>query len=142
MIAAVSANTEKASAGRNLLIYAAIVAVAAGYTAKIWTEREILERGYFPTGLEDREIYDIEANPLDPGKPMAKLGGVAYFAADKPFRRWDRDVVKVARDDDDRLYFYQATIEIGGEGGVEEENDDLLIKLSTDEYIKVAPQAK
>ena len=136
-----SANTEKATAGRNLLIYSAIVAVVAAYTFLVWTQREQIEGYGYPTGLGDGEIYDIEANPLDPDKPMAILDGVGYFAIEQPFERWDRDVVKVARDDDDRYFFYQATIEIGGTGGVEQENDDYLLKLSTDEYIKVAPRA-
>ena len=136
-----SANREKASAGRNLLIYAAIVAAVAAYTVLIWKQRDRLEGYAYPTGLGDGEMYDLEANPLDPDKPMAVLEGVGYFAADEPFGRWDRDVIKVARDDDDRLYFYQATTLVGDPAGVEEENDDYLIKIATDEYIKVVPGA-
>jgi len=133
-----SANTEKASAGRNLLVYAALVAVAAAYTALLWAQRDDLESYRYPTGLGDGELYDLEANPLDPDKPMVKLGGVAYFAADRPESLRDRFVVPVGRDDDDRYFFYEPTSEIGGGG--EEEGGGLYIKLDRELYIRVAPK--
>ena len=73
-------------------------------------------------------------------KPMAKLDGVGYFAArsQEPLR--DRFVVKVARDDDDRYFFYQATSVIGGRG--EGDPSALYLKLGRDSYIKVSPTGK
>jgi hypothetical protein len=140
MIAAMPANTEKASAGRHLLVYAILVALVAGYTVLVWNERSNLEGYRDPTGLADAEMYDLKANPLDPRKPMAKLDGVGYFAADKSGRPLDRYMVKVARDDDDRYYFYQFSSVIGG-GGVEQ-GSSLYLKTDPDRYIKVSPTGK
>ena len=132
-----SANTEKASAGRNLLIYTALVAVVAGFTVLVWNDREALESYYYPTGQGDGEVYDLAANPLDPDKPMVTVEGVDYFAADASAYRWDRNVVKVGRDDSDQYYIYQLTAEIGANDG--QSGDDYFLKLGTDEYIKIAP---
>ena len=140
MIATMSSNTEKASAGRNLLIYAALVAVAAAFTVLVWTERDEREVYQFPTGLDGAEVYDLEANPLDPEKPMIKLAGVSYYAAAKSIGRWDRDVVPVARDDDGRYIIYQKTTKVGG-GGVEE-GSGLYLKVDRDRYILVKPEMK
>lgn len=134
-----AANTEKASAGRNLLIYSALVALVAGYTCMVWAERDEIEGFHYPTGLGDGEIYDIAANPPDPDRPMAKLGGIAYFAAAKPKRWPDRYMVKVARDDDDRHSFYATSEEIGG--GILDADGGLYLKLATGEYILVSPTA-
>ena len=137
MIATMSSNTEKASAGRNLLFYAALVAVAAAFTVLIWAEREEIEGYGYPTGLGDDEMYDIEANPLDPEKPMVTIEGVPFIAADKPFSRWDRDVVKVGRDDSDHYYIYQLTAKVSANDG--QSGSDLFLKIATGEYIKIAP---
>ena len=92
-----------------------------------------------PTGLGDGERYDLAANPPDPEKAMIILDGVPYFAADQPFGRRDQDVIKVGRDDGDQYYIYQATTKIGDPKGIEPELGYLL-KLATDEYIKIGPK--
>ena len=117
------------------MIYAALVAAVAGYTVLIWNERPEIEGYGYPTGLGDGEILDLDANPLDPDRPLAELDGVGYFAAAKPGARADRHMVKVARDDADRHFFYQYSLEIGG-GGVEE-GSDLFLKIGSGRYIKV-----
>ena len=139
MIAAMSANTERASAGRNLLIYTALVTVVAIFTVIVWNDRAALESYRYPTGLGDGEIYDLEANPLDPERPMVTVEGVGYYAAEKPFRRWDRDVVKVGRDDSDRYFIYQMTSKVGANDG--QSGGDYFLKLGTQEYIKITPIA-
>ena len=136
-----SANTEKASAGRNLLIYAAIVTAVAAYTVLVWSQREEIERYGYPTGLGDGELYDLQIHPLDPEKPMIILEGVPYIADEQPFERWDRDVVKVGRDDDDLYFVYQATSKVGDPAGVEE-GSGYLLKLATEEYIKITPKSE
>ena len=136
MIDPMSANTEKASAGRNLLIYAALVGIVAIFTVLVWKDRQELENYGYPTGLGDGEIYDMEANPLDPLQPMAMIEGIGYNAKDKPFKKLDRDVVKVALDDQERYFIYQATTKVGDPGGIEE-GSPLLLKLEADRYIAI-----
>ncbi|MGI9244466.1 MAG: hypothetical protein ACR2RV_26940 [Verrucomicrobiales bacterium] len=132
-----SANLERASAGRNLLIYAALVAAVAGYTVLLWNERPEIESFRYPTGLGDGEMVDLVANPPDPLRPLAVLDGVAYIAVSKPKRPLDRHMVKVARDDADQYYFYQFSEAIGG--GDIDEDGDLYLKVDPDYYIKVGP---
>jgi hypothetical protein len=139
MLAGMAGNTERATAGRNLLMFSALVAVAAGYTVMLWIERPQLEGYAYPTGLGDGEVYDVDARPLDPETPMALLDGVGYFASKKPQGHRDRYMAKVARDDADQLYFYRVSKEIGGGGKVEDA--DLYLKLASDQYIKVSPAA-
>ena len=134
------ANTEKASAGRNLLIYAGLVAVAAAYTVLIWGERSEIEGYRYPSGLGDGEIFDIEANPPDPDKPMVSIDGVAHFAAATAQSWRDRYMVKVARDDGDQFFLYQPTSEIGG-GGIPP-GSGLYLKLGQDSYMEVSPDGK
>jgi hypothetical protein len=135
-----SANLERASAGRYLLIYAALVAAVAAYTLVVWNERPEIEGFRYPTGLGDGEMLDLEAEPLDPDRPLAELAGVSYFAAAKPESPSDRHMSKVARDDADRYYFYQYSSQIGGGG--EEEGSDLFLKVDPDRYIRVVPDAR
>ncbi len=137
MIAAMSANQERASAGRNLLIYSALVMAVAAYTVLLWHERQELESFRYPTGLGDGEMVDLEASPPDPERPLAALDGVGYIASSKAKSPSDRHMVKVARDDADRYFFYRYSKEIGG-GGVEEESS-LYLKVDPDRYIKVSP---
>ena len=140
MIGGMSANTEKSTAGRNLLIYAALVAIVAAYTALVWAQRDELEGYRYPTGLRDGDIYDLEADPPDPEKPMAKLDGVAYFAAKAPEGWRDRYMLPWARDDDDRFFFYKPNTEIGGGG--EEKGSGVYLKVGKNSYILVNPDGR
>jgi len=140
-IATMSGNSEKATAGRNLLIYSALVAMAAIFTVKVWSERPKLEGYSYPTGLGDGEVYDRNVLPMDPDVAMAKLDGVEYFPTGvKILERRDQDMIKGRRDDDNQRHFYRLGlnnpkgVEIGGRP---QDDSPLFIKLDSNEYMEV-----
>jgi hypothetical protein len=101
-------NTTRGTAGKILLGFALLVSLVAVITIDDRLQRDSLEEFGLPTGLGDDEIYDLEGVVYNPLEPIFKLDGTdIYRRRRKPSNRADDEMMKVARDDGDRIYFYE-----------------------------------
>ncbi len=134
-------NTTRGTAGKILLGFALLVSLVAVITIDDRVQRDALEEFGLPTGLGDDELFDLAGNEYNLLKPILKLDGEdIYRRRRKASARADDEMMKVARDDGDQLYFYREAKHlfkgtetpegVAGEG-------IYFVKVGDDQYLEV-----
>ncbi len=101
-------NTTRGTAGKILLGFALLVSLVAVITIDDRLQRDSLEEFGLPTGLGDDELYDLDRAEYNPLEPVFKLNGKdIYRRRRKASNRADDEMLKIARDDADQIYFYR-----------------------------------
>ena len=134
-------NNSRGTAGKVLLGFALLVSLVAVITVDDRLQRDNLEEFGLPTGLGDDELFAIEGLEYDLMTPLFKLNGEdIYRRRRKPSNRADDEMMKVARDDADRIYFYREAKHLfkGTEVGERTAGDGIyFVKVGDDLYLEV-----